>query len=160
MSDTPQFLARRLLDEGEKTIHFFNQIHDDQWYLRIYVDDVEWNLHQLLAHFVSTEDSLLKLIIDIANGGEGAPEKFNIDRYNQKKVSKLESLPISELIKLFSQHRSAMVAYVSDLPPQALILQGRHPFLGVIPLTEIIKLVYRHNQLHQRDIRKLLSESA
>jgi hypothetical protein len=35
-----------------------------------------------------------------------------------------------------------------------LLHQGRHPFLGRAPLSEIIKIIYRHNQIHLREIRQ------
>jgi hypothetical protein len=31
---------------------------------------------------------------------------------------------------------------------------GRHPFLGITSLEDIIKMVYRHNQIHMREIRR------
>jgi hypothetical protein len=160
MSDSPQFLARRLQEEGEKTIQYFKQVNNDQWKQRIYTDGIDWNLQQLLAHFVTTEDGLLSLIVNIAGGGEGSPENFDIDRYNRRKVSAIDSLPVEELINLFSKNRSTTVTYVSGLSPEILSLEGRHPFLGIVPLVEIIKLVYRHNHIHLRDIRKVLSNLA
>jgi hypothetical protein len=35
---------------------------------------------------------------------------------------------------------------------------GRNPFLGEVPLVEIVKLIYRHNQIHLRDLKRLLKE--
>jgi hypothetical protein len=42
------------------------------------------------------------------------------------------------------------------MQPADLERIGRHPFLGVAPLVEMIKLVYRHNGIHIRDARKLV----
>jgi len=33
---------------------------------------------------------------------------------------------------------------------------GRHPWFGRVPLENMLKLIYRHNMLHERDIRKAL----
>jgi hypothetical protein len=33
---------------------------------------------------------------------------------------------------------------------------GRHPFLGVTTLREMIKMIYIHNQTHYRDLRRVL----
>ncbi len=38
-----------------------------------------------------------------------------------------------------------MVASISQAD---LTEEGRHPYLGVAPLTDMIKLIYRHNQIH------------
>jgi hypothetical protein len=47
---------------------------------------------------------------------------------------------------------------VAEMDNNDLEIQGRHPFLGVAPLSDIIKLIYRHNQIHIREIRKTLTE--
>ena len=36
--------------------------------------------------------------------------------------------------------------------------EGRHPFFGPSALEKLLKLVYRHNMLHLRDIRHALKE--
>jgi hypothetical protein len=40
-----------------------------------------------------------------------------------------------------------------------LAKQGRHPFLGTASLSDMIKLMYMHNQIHIRDIRRMLADS-
>ncbi len=63
---------------------------------------------------------------------------------------------MEELLQRFIQERQALTERVRQMKPEDLLRMGRHPFLGVAPLGEIIKLVYRHNVIHQRDVRKLL----
>jgi hypothetical protein len=48
-----------------------------------------------------------------------------------------------------------MSAFVAGLSEADLQKTGRHPFLGETSLAEMIKMVYRHNQIHYRDLRKL-----
>jgi hypothetical protein len=52
--------------------------------------------------------------------------------------------------------RAEMTAWVSSLDDADLDKIGRHPFLGHTTLREMIKLIYLHNQLHYRDLRKVL----
>jgi hypothetical protein len=47
---------------------------------------------------------------------------------------------------------------MNGLSADDLVKTGRHPWLGIAPLEDMIQLLYRHNQIHQRDIRKLLAE--
>jgi hypothetical protein len=37
-----------------------------------------------------------------------------------------------------------------------LELQGRHPFLGMTSIREMVKMLYLHNQIHYRDLKKVL----
>jgi len=63
------------------------------------------------------------------------------------------------LLENFKDIRRQMVELVASLTDEDLKKEGRHPFLGPTTLTEMIKMVYRHNQIHFRDMRKIIIES-
>jgi hypothetical protein len=154
MADTPQRLVDRLLEEGEKTRQFFEAMPAVDWDLQVYSDGGQWRIRQILAHFVATEASLQRLVTNIRDGGEGSPPDFDINRFNESHVGRLEGRLPSELISEFFELRQRTAQMVAQLNPEDLQRTGRHPFLGIASLEEIIKLMYRHNQIHQRDIRK------
>ena len=153
MPDTPAFLSERLLHEGEKSIAFFQALTPEQLDQTIYTEGSHWTVRQVLAHFVFSEHSLCRLVENIAAGGQGAPENFDINGYNESKVKGFERTPSPELVEQFRQNRKKTAQVVANLQLDDLQRPGRHPFLGVAPLTEIIKIIYRHNQIHQREIR-------
>jgi hypothetical protein len=97
------------------------------------------------------------LVENVAGGGPGAPEGFEIDAYNARKVAELADEPVELLLEQFGQQRARMTALVAGLEAGKLECRGRHPFLGIVPLSEIIRLVYRHNQLHLRDVKRVLT---
>jgi hypothetical protein len=156
MDQTPERLRQRLNQNGEKTIAFFNQLSPDEWQLSVYEDGVEWKVKDVLAHFVVAEASFCQLIENILSGGKGAPEQFDIDTFNRQEVGKLSKTPSQELLKKFQllrQHTSGLIDKISS---QDLKKVGRHPFLGEANLVDIIKLVYRHNQIHLRDLKRII----
>jgi hypothetical protein len=155
MPDTPAFLAERLLNEGQKTVDFYRTVAPEQWDKTVYTEGTCWTIHLVLAHFVATEGAIQKLMKNILDGGPGSPEDFNIDVYNERKVAGLQGISPQELMEQFSRLRQQSAAMVSSLTQEDLARRGRHPFLGVTDLAEIIKLLYRHNQIHQRDVRKV-----
>jgi DinB superfamily len=157
MVDTLQRLVERLLEEGEKTRQFFEAIPAAEWDLQVYSDGGQWRIRQILAHFVAAEASLQKLVMNIRDGGEGSPLDFDLNRFNESRVGRLEGTPPSELLSEFFELRQQTAQLVAQINPEDLQRTGRHPFLGVASLEEIIKLMYRHNQIHQRDIRKRIS---
>lgn len=157
MPDTPEYLAGRLADESLKTQEFFNGLTTEQWEIQVYSDGTKWALRQILTHFVSSESSFTRLIENILQGGEGAPEGFDIDVYNEKKVLQLRDSSITEMIESFNNARQRNIELVSRMTADDLLIEGRHPYLGVVPLKDMIKLIYRHNQIHQRDMRKKLA---
>jgi len=157
MSETPQFLAERMKAEGERTVEFFSTLPPDSWGKTVYSDGSCWAVRQVLAHFVSAEAAYGRLIENIQAGGSGAPDDFDIDAYNERKVASLSQVSPPDLLQQFDRFRKRNTQIVSSMTQADLARQGRHPFLGKTELAEIIKLLYRHNQIHQRDIRKHLA---
>ena len=155
MPDSPAFLAERLKTEGEKTLAFFSALTPAQWQSVIYTEGAEWTVRSILAHFVTAEQGFLKLFASIRAGGPGASEDFDIDRYNASQQQKTKELTPGELLAQYQATRAEMVAVVAAFAEADLERQGRHPFLGPTILAEMVKMVYRHNQIHLRDLRKL-----
>ena len=54
----------------------------------------------------------------------------------------------------FRSTRQMTIAFVATVRDDQFALQGRHPFFGMMSIEDLFKLIYRHNMLHARDIRK------
>jgi hypothetical protein len=156
MSDTPTFLAERIRSEGDKAIAFFSNLNPEQWQTAVYTEGETWTVRSVLAHYVTSEKAFLTIFCDIRDGGHGVSDNFEIDRYNASQQKKTKDLSPQDLLQQFISTRATMVDLVGSLSEQELAKQGRHPYLGQTALSEMIKMVYRHNQLHYRDIRKIL----
>jgi hypothetical protein len=156
MADTPARLAEKLQIEGAKSLEFFQALTPEQWQVCIYTEGMEWNTRQLFSHFVSTELAIQTLIQGILAGGDGAPEDFDINQFNDQKAVEMEFLQSRDLLDRFAAARQVSINLIKQMQPEDLYRTGRHPFLGVVPLEDMLKLLYRHNQIHQRDVRKIL----
>jgi uncharacterized damage-inducible protein DinB len=156
MVDTPQALADRLREENTRVLDFFNNLSQEQWGNFVYRQDSVWNFHHLLAHFVSSEIGHKELILNVISGGGGAPANFEINIYNQREVERLSGESNSQLLILFLQERSNLAEFVSTLTMEDLARIGNDPYLGAASLLEIVKLTYRHLQIHLRDARRCL----
>lgn len=159
MPDSASHLAERLQVEGEKSLSFFNSLPEATWNITLYTDGQTWKLLQVVAHFASAEASFGQLIDQILAGGSGAAEDFDLNRFNRSQVSRLQEFSRDELLQRYQASREENVARVKRLQPADLERQGRHPYLGLTTLAEIIKMIYRHNQIHQREIRQLVAAS-
>jgi hypothetical protein len=158
MPETPERLANRLADEGLRSQQFFGALSPAQWERALYTDGMQWTVRQVFAHFVITEVGIRSLMANILTGGDGAPQDFDLNAFNERQVTKWGVIPPDDLLARFGSERQATVEWVRGLAPGDLLKTGRHPWLGVAPLEEMIQLMYRHNQIHQRDIRKLFAE--
>ena len=156
MADRLDHLVTRLKGEGQQTLAFFRALEPDKWAMQVYDVGPEWDVRQVLCHFVSAEQNLLRLFKSVAKGDEGAPADFNIDRFNAEDVVGMDTLQVDELLAQFERTRASLVTFVQGLSEADLDRMGRHPYLGVVALEEMIKLIYRHNMLHQKDVRAVL----
>jgi len=157
MPDTPSHLSERMLSEGQKTLEFFRLLTPEQWDLAIYTEGSEWAVRDVLAHFVSAESGVARLVENILSGGAGTPEDFNLNSYNERKVAGLKGVSTEELLAQFAALREKSAALARRLNAEDLLKTGRHPWLGVATIADILKMMYRHNQIHQRDIRRSVS---
>lgn len=149
-------LVEKLISSGRKTRDFFEAIESDDWYQQIYTEGANWSVHHILAHFVASEASIARLIKFILQGNSGVPEDFDINAYNEKEINCFAKLPNDMILQRFMERRGETIQMVMDMCDADLETEGRHPWLGVVPVEQMIKLMYRHNQIHQRDIRKTL----
>ncbi len=160
MPETPAFLSERLKSEGKKCAAFFAALRPEQWQIEVYDEGALWTVRSVLAHFVTAERGFLALFESIRAGGKGAAEDFSIDRYNASQQEKTKDVPPAELLAQFDAVRAQMAGWVAGLSQADLYKEGRHPFLGQTTLIEMIKMVYLHNQIHLRDLRKRLAETS
>jgi hypothetical protein len=156
MSDKHSLIQKRLRDEGDKLLAVFEGLTSEQWQTVIYTDGMTWTIKDLLAHQISAEGEFQFYGRDVLNGGEGAPEDFDLNAFNNREVAKKVDRTPDELLADFHATRQATIALVADIRDDQLALRGRHPFFGLIGVEDMFKLIYRHNMMHARDIRKVL----
>ncbi|MBC7878594.1 MAG: DinB family protein [Anaerolineales bacterium] len=155
MSESTE-LAEKLKSEGEKFVGIFSGLTDEQWNTEVYTEGEMWTIRNVLAHFVTSERGLVKLFEQIRLGGTGSPDDFSIDRYNAAQQQKTKDLIHIELLEQYKEVRANTVTWVSGLKDEELEIKGRHPFLDVTTIREMVKMLYIHNQVHYRDMKKIL----
>ena len=158
-STLAQELAQTLEEDGRKTAQFFEDMAPEDWDIEVYADGPAWKVHNLLAHFTEVEGSIPRLMRNTLEGGEGVREDFDIDRYNASHVEEMSAYNRDELLAEFKKRREATVELVRRMSDADLNATGRHPFLGESQIKEMVKLMYLHLRIHQRDIRKALKRA-
>ena len=149
-------LADKLQSEGEKFYTLFAGLTDDQWQAKVYTEGETWTLRNVLSHFVTSERGLVKLFERIRQSGEGSPDDFSIDRYNATQQQKTKDISPQELLEQYKMVRADSIAWTLSISETDLEKQGRHPFIGMTTIREMIKMLYLHNQMHYRDMKKVL----
>lgn len=157
MTESPAYIADRMQAEGKKTLEFFRGLAPEQWRAVMYSEGSVWTVREVLAHFVSAESGMTRLVESILAGGPGSPEDFDLNAYNERKVASLKDASTDELLGQFTLLREKSAALAASLNPDDLTKTGRHPWLGMADIADILKMMYRHNQIHLRDIRRAIN---
>jgi hypothetical protein len=156
MATRQELILKRLQEEGRKSTAFFRALSAQQLAQVVYTTGPQWRGGDILAHFVSAEQTLLLYGQQVLAGGSGAPEDFVIDEFNAIEVAGLQGQPAARLAEQFEQARAATVSMVAGMAETDFDRIGRHPWFGRVPMEQMLKLVYRHNMLHERDVRRAL----
>lgn len=149
-------IQERLASEGEKTLAFFETLSSHEWDQQVYTTGSQWRVRQFLAHFVSAERAYMRFMRDVLQGGQGAPRDFDINAFNEAETPTLSRTPVPELMAAFRQVQAELIELSKSLTETDLSRVGYHPWFGEMELSWYLKLVYRHNMIHLRDIRQAL----
>lgn len=149
-------LLKRLTEEGQKTYTFFSGLSEGQLSQQIYSDGPQWRASDILAHLVLAEGLFAYYNRDVLNGGPGAPEDFNIDAFNAEHTPEGRTATMADSLTKFQAARVETIALTEKMQDADFDRPAFHPYLGHTTLEQILKTLYRHTMLHERDIRKVL----
>jgi len=155
MGDKLDHIRKRLKDEGEKTVDFFEALPAEDWDKQIYLTGSEWRVREVLAHFISAERAYQVYLQDVLQGGRGAPDSLDIDQFNEAEVSSMQGTP-TELMDTYKQVRQDTLQFTAGLEDADLTRTANHPWFEGKDVGWYLKLLYRHNTMHRMDIRKSL----
>ena len=145
-------IIEKLQTEGNKIIELFSSFSSEDWKILIYSDKMEWEVKDILSHFISAERSFLSLFDNIRVNNKGTPEGFSIDEFNNSQVLKMKEIQNKELIELFKETRTNTINWFMTIPETDLDKIGKHPGMGEVKIIDMIKMIYLHNQMHLREL--------
>jgi hypothetical protein len=157
MGSRVDFLVRRLVEEGKALLSELEAQASETWAASVYpAAGGAWTVHNILAHLVSAEGHIRRMMADIIAGGSGAPSGVDVDAANATEVASLSTFSPADLIDKLRDSRATTVMMVAAFSDGDLDRQGNHPLLGQMALEDFVKLVYRHDKMHMRDVQRAL----
>ena len=157
MGPRVDFLVRRLTEEGEALLAQLEAQTPGIWAVPVYpAAEGAWTFHSILAHLVSAESYIRLMMSDIVAGGPGAPPGVDVDAINASEVASLSISSPADLIGKLRDSRAASIAMVAAFSDDDLDRRGNHPLLGQLALEDFVKLIYRHDKMHMRDVQRAL----
>lgn len=156
MSERIRELLARLRKGITRSQEAFARLDRADWEVVVYKDPYPWTVRDLLAHFLSAEEGLLRLAQDVAAGGDGAPEGFDYQAFNAREQARLACVPHDQLTDDLVAARQCTLSWVEELEESTLDQVGRHPALREITVETFLNAVYGHQLMHIRDLRRVL----
>jgi uncharacterized protein (TIGR03083 family) len=148
-------LIARLEKGGRKTQEIMSELKPEQWQTVVYTEPYPWTVRDLLAHFLSAEEALLRIAQNVAGGEPGIPEGFDFDVFNAEERKRLAGRSPQELLTDLDAARQVTLDWLRALPEDSLDRAGRHPVLGDISLEAMLTAIYGHQLLHVRDLQRM-----
>ena len=158
MSDRHETILKNLEKNLDDSIAFFKSLSPAELSTRVYQDGAQWTAQQVLAHFITIEQSMQWLFKNILAGGPGSPEGFDFERFNRSQPKKLDGKTIDALSALFESVRNDTIAIVRSMSDNDLDREGRHAFHGHGKLERFITWAYEHVDLHLQELQKILKK--
>lgn len=159
MNEVSEHIHRRLREEGERVIAFFESLPREQMEMTIYAGSPQWNVHQVLCHLVASEIAYQRHLVQLLESGNVLLFDQNIDDFNRVEVQKLAATPVRELLDSYREARKRTLLLVEDMDIEDLTKTAIHPWFGKKEIGWLLKLIYRHNAMHLQDIRRRLQNS-
>ena len=156
MSDRIEKLLIRLQKGITRSREIFESLDSATWEAVVYETPYPWTVRDLLAHFLSAEEGLLRLAQDVVAGGEGAPAGFDYQAFNASEQGRLAHLSRDQLLNELIVARQRTLLWVEGLEEGVLDRTGRHPALGEITVGTFIDAMYGHQLMHIRDLKQVL----
>lgn len=149
-------LAQKLLDEGTRTLAFLSNLAPDVWAKPCHGEGSDWTVRDVVEHMILAEEGLRSQFRQVAEGGTGAPEGFDIDNYNASRKSKLADLSREQLFERYTFSRSRTADFARGLSDAQLAIMGRHPAMGMCALEDMLKMMYLHHTMHVKEIKRVI----
>lgn len=146
------------------TRHYLSQVFDqvgDRWETPLYHDGAQWTIRQLAIHLSLADKGMGRQIMGIAEGGEGAPADFDLERYNKTSVEKRADKTIEEVRQDLAANRAELLAWLDSVKDESVLEKiGRHGSLAMLSIAQFLQLIADHEATHAKDIAQVLNIEA
>lgn len=154
--DDASALASKLKDDRVRSMAFLLSLGEAEWSVQVYTEGELWTVRSVLAHLLSAERAFVHLFREVQTGGEGVADGFSVNTFNEREQARYEKMSSEDLLESFQRTRARLIDLVATLTDDELEHVGRHPFLGMTSLREMVRLTHIHAQSHLRDVRRAL----
>lgn len=129
---------------------------DEQWQTAVFSEETIWTVTDMVRHLEGAERSMIALMAGIQQGGAGAPEDFDLARFNASRIRKAADKQPLELMAAMEKNRADLLVFMDSLTEEDWQKQGRHGSLQIMTIEEICTIIASHEATHTADISAAL----
>lgn len=150
-------LQTKLAENRTALFTLLNGLTDGQWKTAVFSEDTIWTVADMVRHLEGAERSMIALMAGIQQGSEGAPEDFDLARFNASRIKKAKEKQIPELMEAMEKNREDLLVFMDSLTEEDWQKKGRHGSLHIMTIEEICNVIADHEAIHAHDIAQAIS---
>jgi uncharacterized damage-inducible protein DinB len=154
--DEVQKIKDRLLAARGRLLSAVEGLDEAQWDWQ--PDDGRWSVRLTLAHVGSAQWSHLEVARRLAAGETVELPGFDLDAWNEAQIAKRAGWPVDRVLADLEAAQQASFAFLDGLDAETLARTGTHPALGEMSVGQVIRVIGLHDNVHRRDLLRLLGE--
>lgn len=154
--DEAQKIKEKLAAARGKLLAVVEGLDEAQWDWQ--PDDGRWSVRLTLAHVGSAQWSHLEVARRMAAGETVDLPDFDLDAWNEAHIAERADWSVDQVLADLEAAQQASFALLDQLDAETLARTGVHPALGEMGVGQVIRVIGLHDNLHRRDLLRLLEE--
>jgi hypothetical protein len=152
MSPQKDELINKLDTNRTALFNLLEALPEDQWETAVFSEETIWTVSDMVRHLEGAERSMIALMANIRQGGEGASEDFDLARFNASRIKKAKEKQPPELMADMVKNRDALLGFMDSLTEDDWQKKGRHGSLRIMTIEQICHIIADHEATHANDI--------
>ena len=157
MVDKKLEIVKKLNDERQSLILFFEQLEANEWETAVYHEETEWTITDILRHLVDSERGMTGMMAQWQQGNNPVPPDFDLERWNNRAIQKRADKGPEELLADLRANRIDLLSFIDALRDDDWEKQGRHGSLRIMSIEEVCHLIADHELSHLHVMKEALA---
>ena len=160
LSERKHRLHDHLIRTREELLEVIGQLQPADWDKVVQSDEGGWTVKQALLHIATSESGQINTGKAIAADKPTIPVDFDLNRYNARQVQKNQDKQPPEILFGMAESRQKLLAFLEEVPEEALDKRGKHARGDVISLEQLFFRIGEHEADHIAEIKRALALNA
>ncbi|MHA2030238.1 MAG: DinB family protein [Candidatus Kariarchaeaceae archaeon] len=149
---------RGYLDKSmDKFENIVNNLKEEDLSVQIQDKENGWTVIEILRHIQNSERGMTGTIKSVLEGGEGAPEDFDLKRYNSRTLEKMQDLTLDQIKSNMINYRKRTLEVLESVKESDWEKTGRHATLDIFSIKRFFEIISWHQRHHLKAISEKFS---